>query len=71
MRMMWSSVPRVSKPGNSGAGSRRPGASSHSEDGPGRIRMPWFAQIGSQLLDALGVVPHPVGVDQAGAGRLR
>ena len=31
--------------------------------------MPWSGQIGSQLLDALGVVPHPVGVDDAGRRR--
>ena len=47
--MMCASVPSVSKPGNSGGGSRRPVASSHSEDGPGMIRMPWWVQIGSQL----------------------
>ncbi len=45
--MMCSSVPRVSKPGNSGTGSRLPRASSHTDDGPGRMRMPWLVQIGS------------------------
>jgi hypothetical protein len=47
--MTWASVPRVSKPGNSGGGSRRPVASSHSDDGPGMIRIPWRVPIGSQL----------------------
>ena len=47
--MMWASVPSVSKPGNSGTGSRRPRASSHSEDGPGRMRMPCRDQIGLQF----------------------
>ena len=46
--------------GTAAPGSRRPVASSHSDDGPGRIRMPCPGQIGSQLRDALGVVPHPV-----------
>ena len=32
--------------------------------------MPWSGQIGSQLCDALGVVPHPVGVDDPAAGGL-
>ncbi len=49
VRMMCASVPSVSKPGNSGTGSRVPVASSHSEDGPGRMRMPWSGQIGAQL----------------------
>ena len=49
VRMMCASVPSVSKPGNSGTGSRAPVASSHSEDGPGRMRMPWSGQIGAQL----------------------
>ena len=70
VRTMCASVPSVSKPGNSGAGSRRPVASSHSDDGPGRMRMPCPGQIGSQFCDALGVVPHPVAVDQSRAGRL-
>ena len=69
--MMCASVPSVSKPGNSGGGSRWPRASSHSDDGPGMMRMPWRVQIGSQLWIALGVVPHPVGVDHVAAGRLR
>ena len=60
----------MSKPGNSGAGRRCPVASSQSDDGPGRMRMPCAAQTGSQLRDALGVVPHPVAVDQPGAGLL-
>jgi hypothetical protein len=30
-------------------GRRLPVASSHSDDGPGRIRMPWRAQMGFQL----------------------
>ena len=68
--MMCSSVPSVSKPGNSGTGRRCPVASSHSDDGPGRMRMPCIGQIGSQLLDALGVVPHAVGVDDVAAGVL-
>ena len=42
-----SSVPSVSKPGYSGGGSRLPTASSHSDDGPGMIRMPCSGQIGS------------------------
>ena len=46
---MWASVPSVSKPGNSGTGRRVPVASSHSDDGPGRMRMPCAGQIGSQL----------------------
>ena len=60
--VMYSSVPRVSKPGNSGGGRRLPVASNHSEDGPGRMRMPWR---GHRVVvgDALGVVPHPVAVD--------
>ena len=49
VRMMCSSVPSVSKPGNSGTGRRCPVASSHSDDGPGRIRMPCIGQIGSQF----------------------
>ena len=65
-----SSVPRVSKPGNSGTGSRLPVASSQSDDGPGRIRMPWFGPDRVPVPDALGVVPHPVAVDEARAGRL-
>ncbi len=32
--------------GNSGAGSRLPSASSQSELGPGRIRMPWSVHTG-------------------------
>ena len=47
--MMCASVPSVSKPGNSGAGSRRPIASNHSDEGPGMMRIPWLVQIGSQL----------------------
>ncbi len=47
--MIAPSVPRVSKPGRYGAGKRSPVADSHSDDGPGRIRMPWFSQIGAQL----------------------
>jgi hypothetical protein len=35
--------------GYSGTGRRRPVASSHGDDGPGRMRMPWPGQIGSQL----------------------
>ena len=49
VRMMCSSVPSVSKPGKSGTGSRLPVASSHSDDGPGRMRMPCIGQIGSQF----------------------
>ena len=49
VRVMCASVPSVSKPGKSGTGSRRPVASSHSGDGPGRIRMPWRLQIGAQF----------------------
>ena len=44
---MYSNVPRVSKPGYSGTGNRLPVASSHSDDGPGMIRMPCIGQIGS------------------------
>jgi hypothetical protein len=47
---MWASVPRVSKPGNSGTGRRFPVASSHSEEGPGRIRMPCRAHTGEWLV---------------------
>ena len=47
---MCARVPSVSKPGNSGTGSRRPRASSQSDDGPGRMRIAWFGQIGSQFL---------------------
>ena len=36
-----------SKPGNSGTGNRLPLASSHSGEGPLRIRMPWRLQIGA------------------------
>jgi hypothetical protein len=32
-----------------GTGRRAPVASSHTDDGPGRIRMPWFGQIGLQF----------------------
>ena len=46
---MCSRVPSVSKPGKSGTGSRLPRASSQSEDGPGRIRMPCRSQIGFQF----------------------
>ncbi len=43
-------VPSVSKPGKYGAGSRLPVASSHSDDGPGMIRIAVVSgQIGSQL----------------------
>lgn len=42
------SVPSVSKPGKSGTGRRAPVASSQIDDGPGRMRMPWPGQIGSQ-----------------------
>ena len=42
-------VPSESKPGRYGAGNRSPVAESHTDDGPGRMRMPWFSQIGSQL----------------------
>ena len=47
---MCSSVPSVSKPGNSGTGSRRPSASNQSDDGPGRIRMPCIGQTGAQFV---------------------
>ena len=46
---MCASVPRVSNPGNSGTGSRAPVASSHSDDGPGRMRMPCCAHTGEWL----------------------
>ncbi len=46
---MARSVLSVSKPGKFGAGNRRPRASNHSEDGPGRMRMPCRAQTGSQF----------------------
>ena len=36
-------------PGSAGPGRRRPRASNHSDDGPGRIRMPCRGQIGSQF----------------------
>ena len=49
LRPMWASVATVSKPGNSGAGRRLPVASNHIDDGAGRIRIPWFSQIGFQL----------------------
>ncbi len=48
------SEPSASKPGNSGAGNRRPRASSHSDDGPGRIRMPWWLQIGAWFISPSG-----------------
>ncbi len=69
--MMCSSVPSVSKPGKQRrrAGARRV-ASSHSDDGPGRMRMPWPRPDRVPVVDALGVVPHPVAVDQARAGGL-
>ena len=44
---MCSSVPRVSKPGYSGAGSRFPVASSHSDDGAGQDADAVVGQIGS------------------------
>ena len=44
------SVPSVSKPGSPGSGRRVPEPSSHSDDGPGRIRIPCSGQIGSQFL---------------------
>ena len=43
------SVPSVSCPGIPGTGNRRPSASNHIDDGPGRIRMPWSGQIGSKF----------------------
>ena len=46
---------------------RRPRASSHSDDGPARIRMPWWVQTASGS-DPLRVVPHPVRVDHPRAG---
>ena len=49
LRVMCSSVPRLSKPGYSGGGSRLPVGSSQSDDGPGRMRMPWRAHTGFQL----------------------
>ena len=49
MSLIAFNVPRVSKPGKHGAGNRRPRASNHSDDGPGRIRMPCRAQIGFQF----------------------
>ena len=57
-------------PASSGAGSRLPVASNHSDDGPGSMRMPWSRPDRRPVLDALGVVPHPVAVDQPRAGRL-
>ena len=71
LAVMCRSAPSASKPGNSGAGSRRPRASSHSDDGPGRIRMPWWLHSGRVVDDALRVVPHPVGVDHPAAGPRR
>ncbi len=47
--LRWASVPRVSKPGKSGGGSRLPSASNHIELGPGRMRMACCGQTGSQL----------------------
>ena len=49
VRRMCSSVASVSKPGHSGAGRRWPSASNHSDDGPGRIRMPCSGQTGEWL----------------------
>ena len=46
---MAASVPSVSNPGKSGTGNRWPRASNHSDDGPGKIRMPCRAHIGFQL----------------------
>ena len=50
LAVTWRSAPSASKPGNSGAGKRLPRASSHSDDGPGRIRMPWWLQIGEWFM---------------------
>ncbi|SHT16910.1 Uncharacterised protein [Mycobacteroides abscessus subsp. abscessus] len=47
---MCSSVPRVSNPGNNGAGIRDPLASNQSEEGPGKMRIPWPGQIGLWLV---------------------
>ena len=49
-RVIVPSVPNESKPGKFGTGRRLPVASSHSDDGPGMIRMAWLGQIGSQFL---------------------
>ena len=67
---MAASVPRVSKPGEmrrrQPAAARvepqrgRPGQDPDAVPGPDRV----------PVLDALGVVPHPVAVDEAGAGPL-
>jgi hypothetical protein len=48
-RPMRARVPSVSNPGNSGTGSRLPVASSHSEEGAGRMRIPWWGRIGVQF----------------------
>ena len=61
--MMWRSVPSVSKPGRGRRRAACPRASSHSDDGPGRMRMAWFGPDRIPVLDALDVVPHAVGVD--------
>ena len=46
---MAASVPSVSNPGKCGAGNRRPRASNHKEEGPGKILMPSPAQTGFQF----------------------
>ena len=69
--MMCASVPSVSKPGNSGGGSRRP---VRVEPQRGRAGDDPDAVVGPDrvpVVDALGVVPHPVLVDHAGARGLR
>ena len=57
-------VESVSKPGRQGASIRSPCASNHMDEGPGRMRMPWFGQIGSQFCTPFAVVPHAVFVDE-------
>jgi hypothetical protein len=58
---MAPSVPRVSKPGKFGAGKRRPRASNHIDEGPGKILMPCLGQIGSQfrMPDQVRRLPRP------------
>ena len=67
---MCSSVPRVSKPGNSGTGRRLPVASSQRRRRAGQDADAVARPHRRVVLDALDVVPHAVAVDEARAGLL-
>ena len=67
--VMCRTVPRESKPGNSGAGSRRPNASNQSGLGPDRTRMPCALHTG---IDSGTSYPYAdSGVITVGAGKQR